>query len=101
MTQLLDAGIRVLVYAGEADFICNWLGSQAFVNDVPYSDHEQMAAADMQPWLLTKSIGKAPKGKHVGNYKTAGNLTFIQGYGAGHMVSPIHPLQPDIVQKGI
>ena len=25
---LLAAGIRVLIYAGDADFICNWMGNK-------------------------------------------------------------------------
>ena len=98
MTELLEAGVRVLVYAGEADFICNWLGSQAFVNDVPYADHDDMAEQSLQPWLITKTIGDIKQGTHVGNYKTAGNLTFVQGFGAGHMVRnhyPYHPIERD------
>jgi serine carboxypeptidase-like clade IV len=28
--ELLEDGIKVLIYAGEFDFICNWLGESSF-----------------------------------------------------------------------
>jgi cathepsin A (carboxypeptidase C) len=28
--DLLENGIPVLIYAGDADFVCNWLGNQAW-----------------------------------------------------------------------
>ncbi|KAI9998985.1 hypothetical protein PInf_003650 [Phytophthora infestans] len=30
---LLDAGVRVLIYAGDADLMCNWVDNQAWVMD--------------------------------------------------------------------
>eukprot|EP00494_Astrolonche_serrata_P005016 UN05031 len=31
----LNSGIRVLMYAGDQDYICNWLGNQAWVKALP------------------------------------------------------------------
>ena len=29
---LLENGVRVLVYSGTLDFICNWMGGEAWTN---------------------------------------------------------------------
>jgi cathepsin A (carboxypeptidase C) len=72
--------IPVLVYAGSVDFICNWLGNQAWVEALE--------------WPGKKAYNKAPvkhykthdEGKVVGNIKSSGNLTFVEIDAAGHMV---------------
>jgi cathepsin A (carboxypeptidase C) len=28
LPALLDAGVNILIYAGDADFICNWMGNK-------------------------------------------------------------------------
>jgi serine carboxypeptidase-like clade 4 len=34
VANLLDHGIKVLVYAGEYDFMCNWVGQENWTNAV-------------------------------------------------------------------
>lgn len=34
---LLEDGIRLLIYAGEEDLICNWLGNSRWVNALAWS----------------------------------------------------------------
>ncbi|BFZ56223.1 carboxypeptidase C [Savitreella phatthalungensis] len=84
---ILEAGIQVLVYAGDTDFICNWLGSKAFIESVEYADHEGMTAdKPLKKWKMSQSIGNLKKGTTVGETKNSGNLTFLRVYEAGHMV---------------
>merc|ERR1719478_1711446 len=33
----LESGIKVLIYAGDQDYICNWLGNQAWTQALPWS----------------------------------------------------------------
>jgi len=33
---LLDHGVRVLVYSGDKDYICNWRGGEAWVNGLEW-----------------------------------------------------------------
>ena len=35
---MLQSGIRVMIYAGVEDFICNWVGNQRWVDSLPWYD---------------------------------------------------------------
>ncbi|KAK9710395.1 hypothetical protein K7432_008444 [Basidiobolus ranarum] len=76
--SLLSDGIRVLVYAGDADFICNWYGNKAWTLDLDWSGKTQFNQAQDLPW----NNGATAAGE-VRNY---GNFTFLRVFAAGHMV---------------
>lgn len=78
LPPLLEDGIRVLIYAGDADFICNWIGNKAWVKELEWKGHAKFNKAKDLPWHLD--------GKHVGDYRVAGTLSFVRVFGAGHMV---------------
>ncbi|KAI5970552.1 hypothetical protein CANMA_000461 [Candida margitis] len=77
--QLLEANIPVLIYAGDKDLVCDWLGNLAWVNALQYSGHEQFNATEFRPWV-TKQGHKAGE---VKNYK---HFTYLRVYESGHMV---------------
>ncbi|KAL0436932.1 UNVERIFIED_CONTAM: Serine carboxypeptidase-like 47 [Sesamum radiatum] len=80
---LLQDGVKLLVYAGEYDLICNWLGNLRWV-------------AAMK-WYGQKDFQKAPStsfvvdGVKAGWKKSHGPLTFLKVYNAGHMVPMDQP----------
>lgn len=74
--QLLEE-IPVLVYAGDADYICNWLGNRAWTDSLEWQGQESYSKADTKEMKMGK--------KAYGKIKTADNLAFVQIYGAGHM----------------
>ncbi|KAH3686451.1 hypothetical protein WICPIJ_002572, partial [Wickerhamomyces pijperi] len=45
VVNLLEQDVPVLIYAGDKDFICNWLGNEAWSNALPWSGHEEFEAA--------------------------------------------------------
>lgn len=73
--------IPVLIYAGDADFIANWLANRAWVERLEWPGQKKYNAAKTKKLRL----GGDKKGKHYGNVKSHGNLTFIQIFEAGHM----------------
>jgi len=75
---VLAAGVRVLVYAGDQDFICNWLGNSRWVHKMKWSGQEDFNAASMMKFSV--------EGEDKGEFKTAQGLTFMKVFGAGHMV---------------
>jgi cathepsin A (carboxypeptidase C) len=68
-----------LIYAGDADFICNWLGNQAWTEALEWPGQKDFNKADI------KDI-KLDNGDKYGKIKSSGNFTFLQVFGAGHMV---------------
>lgn len=83
LAKLLDAGLRTVIWAGDKDFICNSLGV-----------HRSLLA---MKWKFAKQFSKAPwknltiRGRAAGVYKTAGPLTYITVYDAGHEVPAYQP----------
>ncbi|KAI5868098.1 Alpha/Beta hydrolase protein [Durotheca rogersii] len=71
--------IPVLVYAGDADYICNWLGNKAWSEALEWSGKKGFNAAELKG-LETGS------GSEYGQVKSSGNFTFMRIYQAGHMV---------------
>lgn len=76
--------IPVLIYAGDADFICNWLGNQAWTEALEWPGKKDFNAAKIKDLKLDS-------GEKFGKVKTSGNFTFMQIYGAGHMVPMDQP----------
>jgi cathepsin A (carboxypeptidase C) len=82
--DMLGAGIRVLIYAGDQDFICNWLGNKAWTLQMSWSGQQAFTQAPDQTW----NVGGSPAGK----IRTAQNFTFLQVFGGGHMVPMDQPV---------
>lgn len=75
--------IPVLIYAGDADFICNWLGNQAWAEALKWDGHTDFSKSSMQN--LTMATEESDE-TTIGQFKSEGNFTFMRIYGGGHMV---------------
>ncbi|EFY91080.1 carboxypeptidase Y precursor [Metarhizium acridum CQMa 102] len=71
--------IPVLIYAGDIDYICNWLGNQAWTLGLEWPGKSALNAAKPQEL-------RAKSGKNYGNVRAAQGLSLMQIYKAGHMV---------------
>ncbi|KAJ2500988.1 hypothetical protein GGH96_002305 [Coemansia sp. RSA 1972] len=78
LPPLLEAGIRVLIYAGDADFICNWYGNKAWSEALEWSGKTSFAGSADEDWIVG--------GKAAGEARTFKNFSFLRVFGAGHMV---------------
>lgn len=76
--QVLENGIRTMVYAGDVDFICNWMGNKAWALKMKWSGKKEFNNAKDGDWKVN--------GKTVGKERKHGPLSFVQVHGAGHMV---------------
>ncbi|WFC97655.1 carboxypeptidase C [Malassezia yamatoensis] len=92
LPPLLEDGVRVLIYAGAADFMCNAIGNHKWVMDFPNVFHEEINNATNSP-LYSFAKGLKPKkaGYVVKAGPHAGNLTFAWIDHAGHMVPHDQP----------
>mmetsp|Transcript_37727 Transcript_37727/g.61433 ORF Transcript_37727/g.61433 Transcript_37727/m.61433 type:complete len:472 (+) Transcript_37727:2067-3482(+) len=81
--ELLEDGIRVQIYVGDQDYICNWLGNKMWVKKLDWTGKGGFNNASDEPFKLgDKEIGK------ITSYK---ELSFLQVYQAGHMVPMDQP----------
>lgn len=81
----LLARIPVLIYAGDADYICNWLGNRAWTKALEWPGKEAFNNATAEPMNLGGS------GKEYGKITHSGRFNFMQIYGAGHFVPGDQP----------
>jgi len=88
---MLEAGIDVLIYAGDQDFICNWLGNEKWVQALKWPHKDEFNAAAKKPYVVSgKEVGRMD-GKEVGELQSFANLHFLRVYQAGHMVPMDQP----------
>ncbi|PNY08099.1 serine carboxypeptidase 49-like protein [Trifolium pratense] len=80
---LLDDGIKLLVYAGEYDLICNWLGNSRWVHAMKWSGQKEFVASPDAPFIVN--------GSEAGLLKNYGPLSFLKVHDAGHMVPMDQP----------
>ncbi|KAI0147198.1 alpha/beta-hydrolase [Xylariaceae sp. FL1272] len=80
--SLLCKGISVAIYAGDADYNCNWLGNQAVVEEVKAPFFEKAGFTDLQ----------TSDGITHGQVKQAGKFSFTRIYESGHEVPFYQPL---------
>ncbi|KAF3935413.1 hypothetical protein ABW20_dc0104081 [Dactylellina cionopaga] len=82
----LLAEIPALVYAGDADFICNWIGVKAWTEALEWPGKVEFNAVKLQPYIVN--------GKQAGEMKAARGLKFAKVANASHSA---HDDQPEVV----
>jgi len=76
--DMLHDGLDVLIYAGDEDYICNWLGNKAWATKLQWDKTSEFQAASDKEWQV--------RGRTAARHRSAGNFHFMQVYEAGHMV---------------
>ncbi|KAK8220320.1 Alpha/Beta hydrolase protein [Phyllosticta capitalensis] len=84
MGMLLDQGVRVILYYGDADYICNWFGGEALSLAVNYTHATQFRSSGYAPFLVNAT--------EYGAVRQYGNFSFVRVYEAGHLVPYYQPL---------
>lgn len=87
VTALLESKINVLIYAGDADYICNWIGNKAWTLQLEWSGQVGFNNSKDITWIHSET------GKVAGELRSYKNFSFLRIYNAGHLV-PYD--QPDI-----
>ncbi|ORY29146.1 carboxypeptidase C [Naematelia encephala] len=85
LPALIEDGIRVLIYAGEADMLVNFLGCEAVLDNLKTSYSGAFAKASKKDFVTTE-------GDVAGWTRDAGNVAFVAFHDAGHMVPHDDPV---------
>lgn len=85
VAPLLDAGLPVLIYSGDQDYICNWYGGARWTDALVWDGQQEFMAKGHSEW---KSETLAEAGGSIKNFE---NFTFMRVYDAGHMVPTDQP----------
>ncbi|KAJ4001654.1 serine carboxypeptidase [Lentinula boryana] len=78
LETVIDAGVRVVVYDGDADYILNFNGVEAMVNNLDMQFTSILQAQSFESWTVN--------GQLAAQVKNAGTFSYIRIYGAGHEV---------------
>jgi cathepsin A (carboxypeptidase C) len=71
----LEAGIRVLIYAGDQDYICNWLGNQAWAQALPWSHQADFNSTKPVDWAVGSTA--------AGTLQSSNGFSFLRVFDAG------------------
>jgi len=83
VVNLLNNNVKVLVYSGDKDWVCNWRGGEAWTHSLNWEKKEEFKNQQYQKWTTGTNAG--------GEFKNVDNLTFLRIYDAGHMVPMDQP----------
>ena len=85
LAPLLDAGLPVLIYNGDQDYICNWRGGDDWTKALVWDGQQEFIDEKLHEW---ESPTLFTAGGSVRNFE---NFTFMRVYQAGHMVPTDQP----------
>jgi len=79
VAALLERDVKILVYVGKNDWVCNHIGNERWTMELEWTGKEKFRTQELREW----NVG----GKVAGETRSAGGLTFATIRGAGHMVN--------------
>ncbi|KAK7524696.1 Alpha/Beta hydrolase protein [Phyllosticta citriasiana] len=80
--NLLDASVQVVMYFGDADYNCNWLGGQVCADEIAASGYDAAGFVDL---VTSDNVTH-------GQVRQAGLYSFVRIYESGHEVPFYQPL---------
>jgi carboxypeptidase C (cathepsin A) len=78
LESVIDAGVRTILFDGDADYICNYKGFEALADGLQTRFTKQYARTKWSSWKVN--------GQLAGQYRNAGTFSYLRVYGAGHEV---------------
>ncbi|KIP01841.1 hypothetical protein PHLGIDRAFT_131081 [Phlebiopsis gigantea 11061_1 CR5-6] len=78
LETVINAGVRTIIYDGDADYILNFNGVEAMVNNLQTSFSAEYAKTAFSNFTVA--------GQSAGIFKNAGTFSYVRIFGAGHEV---------------
>ncbi|KAF4042804.1 Serine carboxypeptidase [Phytophthora infestans] len=96
VAELLNAGLRVLMYVGDADLLCNFHAIEATAKKLNWFGTTGFNAAKMRPYTSASGI------KDAGMVQSFSHLMYVKIHSAGHMAPGDQPeVALDMISKFI
>lgn len=91
LKHLLDSNMRVLLYVGNQDWLCNARGMQYLADEIDWAGNMPFRSRELGQWMVqmpssADEYHPIAGADFVGKGKEWGSLTFLEIIGAGHMV---------------
>jgi len=83
LPDMLADGVKILIYAGDVDYICNWLGNMKWTLAMDWAHKVDFNSAPNSNYTID--------GKTMGRLRTSHGFSFLQVFNAGHMVPRDQP----------
>ena len=81
---VMNRSVRVALFYGDADYICNWFGGEAVSEALRYTNAKEFAKTGYVPFMV--------EGREYGAVREYGNFSFLRLYDAGHKAPYYQPL---------
>ncbi|KAI0662545.1 serine carboxypeptidase [Cubamyces menziesii] len=78
LEKVIDAGVRTIIYDGDADYILNFYGVESMVGALQTKFSSEFAKQEFANFTV--------QGQPAGLYKNAGTFSYVRIFGAGHEV---------------
>jgi cathepsin A (carboxypeptidase C) len=82
LTELVDEGIRLLIYAGNVDMMCNYMGEAQWIAELPSTHKDTFGTAPFLPWTVSDRQAGVVRSAGEG----AGNVTYLTVFEAGYAI---------------
>jgi len=89
LPPVLAANVRVLIYSGMWDLICEYLGGEEWTASMEWPGQAEFKTTAYADWKVDNQV--------AGHYKSAQGLTWLEIEEAGHMVPHDQPNRADVM----
>ena len=79
LSRVVRAGVKVLIWTGDADYVCNWVGTMRVAEAVDWSGRTAFLGREMEAYTVN--------GEEKASFKTEENLTYMAVRDAGHQMA--------------
>ncbi|ETL29533.1 hypothetical protein F441_17749 [Phytophthora nicotianae CJ01A1] len=100
VADLLNNDVRVLLYLGDADAMCNWWGNKAWIDALEWKGSEGFNAAEEKSLLTQDLLNPNAAPTDTGTARSFENLALVRVFNSGHMVPTHQPAASlDLINK--
>lgn len=83
LPDIIEKGVRTLLFSGDQDLICNHFGTEEFINNMQWNGGKGM---ELSPGTWAPRRHWTFEDEPAGIYQEARNLTYLLFYNSSHMV---------------